>query len=169
MQAIPNGSRCPGAVENRCHRRHDRRARWRLARHHSELVRSVSLGSAARAGFASGKPGLFGGCRGEQSLRGQYPSGEQTPWGLGSRPGPGRDRFASTDRLRPAQNGCPILTETLGWLECSWEFLQWARPPHFCRQEADRCSAAPDRPPLLYYDRRWGGFCVGPSDDLAAP
>lgn len=96
-------------------------------------------------------------------------SREQTPWGL---------RFAGlvpdlTDRFAgiacaTAQTGSPILPETSGWLDCRlWNTYDGGDHLIFVG-EVLTGSAAPNRPPLLYHDHRWGGFCLGPSDDIPA-
>lgn len=77
------------------------------------------------------------------------------------------DRFAGI-ACTTAQTGSPILPDVSGWLDCRvWNTYDGGDHLIFVGEMLTG-STFPDRPPLLYYNRRWGSFTVGAIDDAPA-
>src|SRR5690554_1845724 len=77
------------------------------------------------------------------------------------------DRFAGI-ACTTAQTGSPILPETSGWLDCRlWNTYDGGDHLIFVG-EMLAGESSPERAPLLYHNRRWGGFSAGPADAIPA-
>ncbi len=97
-------------------------------------------------------------------------SHDQARWGLvfaGLVPGV-TDRFAGI-ACTTAVTGSPLLPATSGWLDCRvWNAYDGGDHTIYVG-EVLAGNWTPDRPPLLYHNRRWGGFVASTADLMPSP
>jgi len=68
------------------------------------------------------------------------------------------NRFENID-IKLSDGGCPLLPDTLGWLECDvYHMLDVGENLLFVGQVKDAGWTEDDADPLLYFHRHWGKF-----------
>jgi len=79
---------------------------------------------------------------------------------------PTEDRFADID-VKLSENGCPLLPDVMGWLECKvYHSLDIDENIMFVGEVLNAGWSENNLEPLLYFHRHWGKFtAIDPRDE----